>query len=241
MDPTFQMPMLFVQMMTKLLILYADNAQGPSTTAVRIAGSSLANPYATISAGIASLWGEQHGGAAQECLRMFRSIEKVENVSDYIKKCKEKENRLWGFGHRVFKGYDCRAKVIKELIIEFRTKIGLGTKEGMLFDVALEIERQALSDDYFTKRGLYPNVDYYCGILLTAMNIPENMINVIIAIARSTGWIAHWREMMGDKVIKIYRPRQIYVGQHEREFVDIELRNDAPGFTFTSSKDISDN
>lgn len=144
---------------------------------------------------------------------------------------------MWGFGHRIFKQYDCRAKVFKEMITEFKTKIGF--RESHLFDIALEIERQALADTYFTSRGLYPNVDYYSGILLTAMHIPENMISVIIAISRSTGWIAHWREMMGDKVIKIYRPRQIYVGQHEREFVDIELRNDAPGFTFTSTEDIS--
>ena len=160
-------------------------------------------------------------------------------MKDYVNSCKQKENRLWGFGHRILKGYDCRAKAIKNMIFLFRKKIGLSSELDNLFEIALEIERQALDDDYFTSRGVYPNVDYYCGIMLSAMHIPPNMFSVIIAISRSTGWIAHWREMMGDQVIKIYRPRQIYVGQMEREFVDIELRNDAPGFTFTSTTELT--
>lgn len=211
MDQEFKLPKFFVTAMEKIFILHAECDQGPSTTAVRIAGSSLANPFAAISAGIGSLWGSQHGGAAEECIKIFQSIGSIDKIPAFLEKCKkDKETRLWGFGHRVFKNYDPRAKILKDLIREFNAQ--LGVKKDELFEIALEIERQALADDYFIKRNLYPNLDFYSGLLLKNLYIPQNMYNVIFAITRSIGWISHWKEMMGAQAIKIYRPRQIYVG-----------------------------
>ena len=157
--------------MEKIFILHAECDQGPSTTAVRIAGSSLANPFAAISAGIGSLWGPQHGGAAEECVNTFKSIGSIDRIPAFLEKCKkDKETRLWGFGHRVFKNYDPRAKILKELIRDFNKQLGVQNDE--LFEIALEIERQALGDEYFIKRNLYPNLDFYSGLLLKNLYIP---------------------------------------------------------------------
>ena len=222
-------------MMEKLFILHAECDQGPSTTSVRVAGSSLANPYAAISAGVGSLKGDQHGGATEQCLIQFESIGSTENIPDFLARAKDKKNKtlLYGFGHRVFKAYDPRAKEIKSMIFEFQEAMGI--ENDQLLDVALALEEAALKDEYFKKRNLYPNIDYYSGLLMRMMNIPSNMFNVMFAIPRSAGWIAHWREMMSDPVIKIYRPRQIYVGQALRDFVPIEERKDAAGFGLVST------
>uniref|UniRef100_A0A7S3IQ05 Citrate synthase n=1 Tax=Strombidium inclinatum TaxID=197538 RepID=A0A7S3IQ05_9SPIT len=236
MDSEFEIPPIFVEIMEKIFILHADCEQGPSTTAVRMAGSSLANPFAAISAGIASLWGSQHGGAAEECLKMFREIKSIDNIPEFINQCKhDKAKRLWGFGHRIFKAYDPRATILKDLLIDFNQRIGV--KNDSLFEIALEVERQALADDYFVSRGLYPNIDFYSGLLMRALHIPENMFNVIFAITRSIGWIANWREMMGAGPIKIFRPRQIYVGHKARDFVPIDQRDPAPGFSHGDNED----
>ena len=206
MDREFKLPKIFVEVTEKLFILHAECDQGPSTTAVRIAGSSLANPFASISAGIASLWGPMHGGATEVCLKMFEDIGSVENIPAFLQKCKDdKHTLLFGFGHRVFKKYDPRARILKNLLLDFRKKFD--SKEDKLLNIALALEEQALADDYFIQRNLYPNIDFYSGLLMKSIHIPENMFNVIFSITRSIGWIAHWREMMGESVIKIYRPR----------------------------------
>jgi len=206
MDRDFALPKIFVEVTEKLFILHAECDQGPSTTAVRIAGSSLANPFAAISAGIASLWGPQHGGATEVCLKMFSDIGSVENIPEFLQKVKDDKNTLlYGFGHRIFKAYDPRAKILKKMLLDFNERIG--AKPDRLLEVALALEEAALKDEYFVSRNLYPNIDFYSGLLMKSIHIPENMFNVIFAITRSIGWIAHWREMMGDSVIKIYRPR----------------------------------
>jgi len=206
MDRDFALPKIFVEVTEKLFILHAECDQGPSTTAVRIAGSSLANPFAAISAGIASLWGPQHGGATEVCLKMFSDIGSVENIPEFLQKVKDDKNTLlYGFGHRIFKAYDPRAKILKKMLLDFNERIG--AKPDRLLEVALALEEAALKDEYFVSRNLYPNIDFYSGLLMKLIHIPENMFNVIFAITRSIGWIAHWREMMGDSVIKIYRPR----------------------------------
>lgn len=240
MDSEFKVPKIFINVTEKILILHAECDQGPSTTAVRIAGSSLANPFAAISGGIASLWGTQHGGTSEVVLDMFEEIGSIENIPAYIERCKDKHSEkstlLWGFGHRIFKSYDPRATVMKELIIEFNQNVGLANDPR--FDIACELERQVLADPYFVQRGIYPNINFYSGLLMQSLQIPKNMFNVLFGIARSVSWIAHWREMMGSKVIKIYRPRQIYVGHKHREFVKIEDRQPAPGFYMRSYKHI---
>lgn len=229
MDQEFQMPKIFIEITEKLFIMHAECDQGPSTTAVRIAGSSLANPFAAISAGISSLWGTQHGGATEVCLEMFEKIGSAENVSEFLEKVKkDKQHLLYGFGHRIFKSYDPRARIIKKMLLDYREY--MDKKNEHMFEVALALEEAALSDDYFIQRNLYPNIDFYSGLLMKTIHIPDNMFNVMFGIARSIGWIAHWREMMSDSVIKIYRPRQVYVGHHEREFVKIEDRPPAPGY-----------
>jgi len=164
---------------------------------------------------------------------MFESIGSVENIPAFLQKVKEdKETLLYGFGHRIFKAYDPRARAIKSMLLDFRTRVDAGPDH--LLDIALALEEAALKDEYFQKRHLFPNIDFYSGLLMKSIHIPENMFNVIFAITRSMGWIAHWREMMSDSVIKIYRPRQIYVGQPERKFVKIEDRPPAPGFNLKS-------
>ena len=202
--------------MDRIFILHADHEQNASTSTVRTAGSSGANPFACIAAGIASLWGPAHGGANEACLRMLEEIKTVEHIPEFIKRAKDKNDsfRLMGFGHRVYKNYDPRATVMRETCHEVLKELNLNDS---LLEVAMELERIALTDPYFIEKKLYPNVDFYSGIILKALGIPSNMFTVIFAIARTIGWIAHWNEMHEDG-LKIARPRQLYTGYDERKF-----------------------
>ncbi|HGN1706680.1 TPA: citrate synthase [Providencia rettgeri] len=202
--------------MDRILILHADHEQNASTSTVRTAGSSGANPFACIAAGIASLWGPAHGGANEACLRMLEEIQSVEHIPAFIERAKDKNDsfRLMGFGHRVYKNHDPRATVMRETCHEVLNELGLNDS---LLEVAMELERIALNDPYFIEKKLYPNVDFYSGIILKAMGIPSSMFTVIFAIARTIGWIAHWNEMHDDG-LKIARPRQLYTGYDKREF-----------------------
>ncbi|OBY36847.1 citrate (Si)-synthase [Providencia rettgeri] len=202
--------------MDRILILHADHEQNASTSTVRTAGSSGANPFACIAAGIASLWGPAHGGANEACLRMLEEIQTVEYIPAFIERAKDKNDsfRLMGFGHRVYKNHDPRATVMRETCHEVLNELGLNDS---LLEVAMELERIALNDPYFIEKKLYPNVDFYSGIILKAMGIPSSMFTVIFAIARTIGWIAHWNEMHDDG-LKIARPRQLYTGYDKREF-----------------------
>jgi citrate synthase len=205
MDHEFKVPKIFVDYFEKVFILHADNDQGPSTTAVRIAGSSLANPFASISAGIASLWGPLHGAANEDQMKTFAEIGSIEKIPAYLEMVKRKEQKLTGFGHRIYKSYDPRSLIIKDLCKKLYAELGISKPE--LFNLAEKLEEAALADDYFLSRGLYPNIDYYSGFLFEALQIPHDMFCVIFAITRSLGWIAHWREMMSEPVVRIGRPR----------------------------------
>ncbi|MEA3278564.1 MAG: citrate synthase [Pseudomonadota bacterium] len=207
-----------------LFILHADHEQNASTSTVRLAGSSGANPYACIAAGIASLWGPAHGGANEAVLDMLDEIGDVKNVSKYIDKAKDKDDpfRLMGFGHRVYKNYDPRAKIIRQVCHQVLEKLA-GT-DNPLFELALKLEEIALEDEYFVERKLYPNVDFYSGITYQALGIPRNMFTVMFAIARTVGWVSHWLEMMADPNNRIGRPRQIYHGPTQRDYVPISRR-----------------
>jgi citrate synthase len=210
--------------MDKILILHADHEQNASTSTVRMAGSSGANPFACIGAGIASLWGPAHGGANEAVINMLKEIGDVRNIPDYIKKVKDKNSgvRLMGFGHRVYKNYDPRAKVLHETCQEVLAE--LGRIDEPLLKIAMELERIALSDEYFIERKLYPNVDFYSGIIYRAMGIPSKMFTVLFAVARTVGWVAQWKEMMEDPKTKIARPRQLYTGPAPRPFIPLGKR-----------------
>jgi len=213
-----------VRALNKLLILHADHEQNCSTSAVRLVGSSGANLYASISAGICALWGPLHGGANQAVIEMLEQIKREGlTIDKCIERAKDKNDpfRLMGFGHRVYKSYDPRAKIAKKACEDVLNKLGI---KDELLDIAVQLEERALSDDYFKERNLYPNVDYYTGITLRAMGIPTNMFTVIFAIGRLPGWIAHWLEQRDDKDQRIGRPRQIYTGPQERDIVPIEER-----------------
>ena len=201
----------------KIFILHADHEQNASTSTVRLAGSSGANPFACIGAGIASLWGPAHGGANQEVIEMLEKIGNINRIPEFINRAKDKNDpfRLMGFGHRVYKNYDPRASVLKDSCDEVLNELGF--KDDPLLDIALELERIALSDEYFIERKLFPNVDFYSGIIYKALGIPTNLFTVIFAIARSAGWVAQWKEMIEDKAFKIGRPRQLYTGETFRE------------------------
>lgn len=214
-----------------LLIIQADHEQNASTATVRIASSSLANPYACIAAGISSLWGPLHGGANEAVLEMLDKIKTKDNIPSFIEKVKAKKELLMGFGHRVYKSYDPRAEIIKKVC--HKTLEYLEMKDNPYIEIALELENVALKDDYFIKRNLYPNVDFYSGIVLNALGIPRNLFTVIFALARSIGWICQWREMMSESLNKIGRPRQLYVGRKERDYLDLQKRNDSY-FTLSS-------
>jgi len=200
------------QAMDTILILHADHEQNASTSTVRLAGSSGANPFACVAAGVASLWGPAHGGANQAALEMLEMIGNKKNIPLYIKKAKDKNDpfRLMGFGHRVYKNYDPRAKILKQTCKKVLNHIGI--KNDPVLEVAMELEKIALMDKYFIDKKLYPNVDFYSGIILRAMGFPPEMFTVIFSIARSAGWTAHWHEMIEDPVQKIGRPRQLYTG-----------------------------
>jgi citrate synthase len=208
----------------KILILHADHEQNASTSTVRLAGSSGANPFACISAGIASLWGPAHGGANEAVLHMLQEIGDVKNIPAFIARVKNKEEgvRLMGFGHRVYKNYDPRAKVLKKACDEVLKELKI-TNEPLL-DIAMELERIALSDEYFISKKLYPNVDFYSGIIYKALGIPSEMFTVMFALARTSGWISQWKEMIEDPMQKIGRPRQLYTGYKQREFVSLDKR-----------------
>ncbi|MGZ5418939.1 MAG: citrate synthase [Solirubrobacterales bacterium] len=204
-----------------LFILHADHEQNCSTAAVRAVGSSNVDPYSAVAAGIAALYGPLHGGANEAVLKMLRRIEKVENIPDFLEGVKKREERLMGFGHRVYKNYDPRARIIKSHVDDVLEVVGANP----LVTIATELEKQALDDEYFTDRKLYPNVDFYSGIIYEALRIPTDMFTVIFAIPRTSGWIAQWLEMRDDEETKIARPRQIYTGERDRDFVPPEKRS----------------
>ena len=207
-----------------LFILHADHEQNASTSTVRIASSSGANPFACIAAGIACLWGPAHGGANEAVLNMLEEIGDVSQIEKYVAKAKDKNDpfRLMGFGHRVYKNYDPRARIIRKVCYEVLEQ--LADANNPLFDVALRLEEIALKDDYFVSKKLYPNVDFYSGIIYRALGIPMNMFTVMFAIARTTGWVAHWMEMIADPEHRIARPRQLYEGATERDYVPLSKR-----------------
>ncbi len=207
-----------------LFILHADHEQNCSTSTVRMAGSSGANPYSAIAAGISALWGPAHGGANEAVLAMLEEIGDGSQIGKYIDKAKSKEDpfRLMGFGHRVYKNFDPRAKIIREMCHKVLAR--LGRQDTPLFDLALELEELALKDEYFIEKNLYPNVDFYSGIIYRALGIPTSMFTVMFAIGRSVGWTAHWREMIGDPDTRISRPRQLYTGPKQRDYTPIEKR-----------------
>ena len=208
----------------KILILHADHEQNASTSTVRLAGSSGANPYACIAAGIASLWGPAHGGANEAVLNMLGEIGSTDRIPEFIAKAKDKDDpfRLMGFGHRVYKNYDPRAKVLQQSCHDVLDELGI-TDEPLL-DIAMELERIAVEDEYFVKRKLYPNVDFYSGIIFKAMGIPTTMFTALFALARTVGWVAQWNEMIEDPSQKIGRPRQLYTGHSERKYVPLNKR-----------------
>ncbi len=208
--------------MDRIFILHADHEQNASTSTVRLAGSSGANPFACIAAGIACLWGPSHGGANEEALNMLKEIGTVDRIPEYVQGVKDRRYRLMGFGHRVYKNYDPRAKVMQKTCHEVLDV--LVKRDEPLLQVAMELERIALSDPYFVERKLYPNIDFYSGITLSAMGFPSEMFTVLFALARTVGWIAQWKEMIEDPSQKIGRPRQVYTGPTIREFVPIEKR-----------------
>jgi citrate synthase len=203
-----------------LFILHADHEQNCSTSAVRSVGSSQVDPYSAIAAGVAALYGPLHGGANEAVLRMLKRIETKENIPDFITGVKEGNERLMGFGHRVYKNYDPRAKIIKKATEDVFEVTG----KNPLLEIATELEKIALEDDYFISRKLYPNVDFYSGLIYEAMGLPVAMFPVMFAIGRTSGWIAQWLEMVQDSEQKIARPRQIYTGGRERDYVPIEQR-----------------
>ncbi len=208
----------------KILILHADHEQNASTSTVRIAGSSGANPFACIASGIASLWGPSHGGANEAVLNMLSEIGSKDKIMEYVNKAKDKDDpfRLFGFGHRVYKNYDPRASVMRKTCHEVLDL--LGVKNEPLLDIAMELEKIALKDEYFIEKKLYPNVDFYSGIILKAMGFPTDMFTVLFAVARTVGWVAQWNEMITDPVQRIGRPRQLYTGKVSRKFVPLEKR-----------------
>lgn len=207
-----------------IFILHADHEQNASTSTVRLAGSSGANPFACIAAGIACLWGPAHGGANEACLKMLEEIGDIKNIPHYIKRAKDKDDnfKLMGFGHRVYKNFDPRAKLMKKVCHQVLQELNL--LDDPLFKLAMELERIALEDDYFVSKKLYPNVDFYSGIVQKAIGIPTKMFTCIFALARTAGWLAQWEEMITDSEYKIGRPRQIYIGHQKRNVPDIDKR-----------------
>jgi citrate synthase len=208
--------------MDRIFILHADHEQNASTSTVRLAGSSGAHPFACIAAGIACLWGPSHGGANQEALEMLETIGSVDKIPEYVQGVKDRKYKLMGFGHRVYKNFDPRAKVMQKTAHEVLAE--LGHNNDPLLQVAQELEKVALSDPYFIDRKLYPNIDFYSGITLRAMGFPTNMFTVLFALARTVGWISQWKEMFEDPTRKIGRPRQLYTGATQRDYVPVEKR-----------------
>jgi citrate synthase len=212
------------QALNLLFVLHADHEQNASTSTVRLAGSTGANPYAAISAGVSALWGPAHGGANEAVLSMLEQIGTVENIPKYLAMAKDKSShfRLMGFGHRVYKNFDPRAKIIRAMCHKVLAQ--LGSTDNPLFELALRLEEIALKDEYFVSRKLYPNVDFYSGIIYSALGIPRSMFTVMFAIARTVGWVAHWQEMISDPAMRIGRPRQLYTGPRQRDYVGMDRR-----------------
>jgi len=213
---------VLVRALERILILHADHEQNASTATVRLAGSSGANPFACVASGIAALWGPAHGGANEAALNMLEEIGDVSRVKEYVQGVKDKKYRLMGFGHRVYKNMDPRASVMRKTCYEVLKELKL--ENDKLFELAMELERVALSDEYFIERKLYPNVDFYSGIVLRALGIPTNMFTVIFALARTIGWVSQWSEMVADAEQKIGRPRQLYRGAAKRDYVPVGKR-----------------
>jgi citrate synthase len=220
----YQVNPVLARAMDRILILHADHEQNASTSTVRLAGSSGANPFACVAAGIASLWGPAHGGANEAVLNMLQEIGSIDHINEYIKKAKDKDDsfRLMGFGHRVYKNFDPRARVMQETCHEVLNELGI--KNEPLLELAMELERIALEDDYFVEKKLYPNVDFYSGIIFRALGIPVTMFTALFAVARTVGWIAQWNEMVEDPSQKIGRPRQLFTGYTKRDFVPVAKR-----------------
>ena len=213
---------VLVRALDRILILHADHEQNASTSTVRLAGSSGANPFACVAAGIACLWGPAHGGANEAVLKMLDEIGSEDNIEEFIQGVKDKRYRLMGFGHRVYKNMDPRASIMRETCHDVLEELGL--HDDPKFKLAMKLEQIALSDPYFVERKLYPNVDFYSGIVLAALNIPVSMFTVIFALARTVGWISHWDEMLSDPQQKIGRPRQLYTGEQRRDYVAVDKR-----------------
>ena len=211
--------------MDRIFILHADHEQNASTSTVRLAGSSGANPFACIAAGIACLWGPAHGGANEAALNMLSEIGTVDRIPEYVKRAKDKSDpfRLMGFGHRVYKNYDPRAKIMQKTTHEVLAELGI--EDDPLLEVAMELERIALEDEYFVEKKLYPNIDFYSGITLRALGFPTDMFTVLFSLARTVGWIAQWKEMIEEPNQRIGRPRQLYTGHAQRDYVPVDRRN----------------
>jgi citrate synthase len=210
--------------MDRIFTLHADHEQNASTSTVRLAGSSGANPFACIAAGIACLWGPAHGGANEAALNMLQEIGTPDRIPEFIARAKDKDDpfRLMGFGHRVYKNYDPRAKIMQQTTHEVLAELGI--KDDPILDIAMELEKIALTDDYFVKRGLYPNIDFYSGITLKALGFPTSMFTVLFSVARTVGWIAQWKEMIEDPHQRIGRPRQLYTGEPSRNYIPVDER-----------------
>ncbi|SKB45152.1 citrate synthase [Sphingopyxis flava] len=219
----YQVDPAVVRALDRIFILHADHEQNASTSTVRLAGSSGANPFACIAAGIACLWGPAHGGANEAALNMLREIGRPERIPEYIARAKDKDDpfRLMGFGHRVYKNYDPRATVMQKTVREVFAALQVNDP---MFDVALQLEEMALNDDYFIEKKLFPNVDFYSGVILSAIGFPTTMFTVLFALARTVGWVAQWNEMISDPAQKIGRPRQLYTGPVQRSYVPVEKR-----------------
>ena len=222
----YQPPEIAIKALNMMLILHADHEQNASTSTVRLAGSADANPFACIAAGIVTLWGPAHGGANEAVLRMLAEIETPENIPKFLARAKDKSDpfKLMGFGHRVYKNFDPRATIIRQVCHDLLAELGDEVVDKALFDIAMKLEEIALKDDYFIERKLYPNVDFYSGIILKALRIPTSMYTVMFALARSAGWIAQWLEMMQDPDLRIGRPRQLYIGSESRDYVPMDQR-----------------
>jgi citrate synthase len=220
----YEVNKLTAQALDLLFILHADHEQNCSTSTVRMAGSSGANPYSAIAAGIAALWGPAHGGANEAVIKMLNEIGTPANISKFIARAKDRNDpfRLMGFGHRVYKNFDPRATIIRSMC--HRVLEQMGRTSNPLFELALELEQVALKDEYFLEKNLYPNVDFYSGIIYRALGIPTSMFTVMFAIARTVGWVAHWREMITDPEARIARPRQLYTGPTRRDYVPLAER-----------------
>jgi len=218
--PGYELDPAIERALDVIFTLHADHEQNCSTTTMRVVGSSLPDPYVAVASASSALYGPLHGGANERVLEMLEEIGDISNVGAYIEKAKKGEFRLMGFGHRVYKNYDPRAQIIKQLADEVFQVTGTNP----LLDIALEIERIALEDDYFVSRNLYPNVDFYSGLILRAIGVPSSFFTVLFAISRTVGWLAHWQEMLVDDAQKIARPRQVYTGSETRDFLPMNAR-----------------